>query len=121
MPEAAFEDFLTSFKTSSSATEDSATRALETLNLEEGDISDDYDFMDDADGHGAGHRPTRNATSQSGQKKYMDILQKVADRQMSEICIDLDDVAEVKLPRQRAGFIELTFSSMRGILARHNR
>ena len=95
---AAFEDFLTNFKSSASATEVSATSALQDLNIDEDGLSDEYDFMDDAaDGNGVARSTHRNGRAQDPKKKYMEILQKVADRQLSEICIELDDLEVVSL------------------------
>ncbi|MCJ1311588.1 Mcm2-7 hexameric complex component [Agyrium rufum] len=82
----AFEDFLKTFKSS----EASATSALQNLNLDEDGLSDEYDFMDDvAEGNGNA-RPARS--SKDPKKKYMEKLQQIANRQLSEICIELDDL-----------------------------
>ena len=90
---AAFEDFLISFKSSASATEISATSALQDLNIDEDGLSDEYDFMDDAaDGNGVTRSTQRSGRAKDPKKKYMEILQKVADRQSSEVCIELDDL-----------------------------
>ncbi|KAK3114125.1 DNA replication licensing factor MCM7 [Teratosphaeriaceae sp. CCFEE 6253] len=78
---AAFEDFLRSFKSSASETED----ALDELNLD-GD-SDEYDFMDDAD---AGAQRKRTATR--SETKYMNMLQDIAERSKSQVLVDLDDL-----------------------------
>ncbi|KAI9697659.1 MAG: Mcm2-7 hexameric complex component [Candelina mexicana] len=89
---AAFEDFLQTFKSSSSATEASATNALQDLNVDEDDLSDEYDFMDDVDGD-TGTRARRTAEKTGDPKrKYMALLQDVADRYKSEITIELDDL-----------------------------
>ncbi|KAK5107813.1 hypothetical protein LTR62_000627 [Meristemomyces frigidus] len=79
--QAAFEDFLRNFKSSTTETED----ALDGLNLD-GD-SDEYDFMDDADNAVQGQR--RNTRSKT---KYMNILQDVSERNRSQVLIDLDDL-----------------------------
>ena len=93
---AAFEDFLSSFKSSASATEASATSALEGLNIDEDDLSSEYDFMEDVDVQAGTSRATqRTSNSPEPKRKYMDILQKVADRQLAEICIELDDLDAV--------------------------
>jgi DNA replication licensing factor MCM7 len=89
------EDFLTSFKTSSSASEAAATSALEGLNIDEDGLSDEYDFVEDAAEAGA------NSTSRRGRGKemmykYMEMLQKVANREVDEILIDLDDLDTVR-------------------------
>ncbi|MCJ1282107.1 Mcm2-7 hexameric complex component [Xylographa opegraphella] len=89
----AFEDFLSSFKSSASASELSATNALQSLNIEEDHLSDEYDFMDDAaDGAVPTRSSQRRGADREPKRKYMGILQKVADRQTSEICIELDDL-----------------------------
>jgi hypothetical protein len=91
---AAFEDFLTSFKSSASATEASAADALEGLNIDDDATSDEYDFMDDVEAQdGARNRQRRREGDPK--KKYMEILQKVADRKESEVCIELDDLDAV--------------------------
>ena len=84
---AAFEDFLTSFKSSASATEASATDALQGLNIDEDRLSDEYDFMEDA--------VDTNRKERDPKKKYMEMLQNVADRRLAEVCIELDDLDAV--------------------------
>lgn len=49
--------------------------------------------MDDANGE---QTRTRNNASRSAKKKYMDILQDIADRKTQEICIELDDLVTVR-------------------------
>lgn len=88
-----FEDFLTSFKSSAAATESIATNALQDLHIDDEDLSDDYDFMDDVGGE---VRPRRGRGGQDEpKKKYMEMLQQVADRTTSEILIELDDLEDV--------------------------
>ena len=95
----AFEDFLSGLKSSASATEASATSALEGLNIDEDDLSDEYDFMEDVGEQADPTRPDRRSTKRKdSRRKYMDTLQKVADRQLSEICIELDDLEAVSRP-----------------------
>lgn len=89
---AAFEDFLNTFKSSASATEASATDALEDLNIDEDGLSDEYDFMEDTTDATARRRRGRE---KDPKKKYIEILQKVADRKASEISIELDDLTVV--------------------------
>lgn len=86
-----FKDFLQHFKTLQSKSEAAATEALEDLNIDGSRTSDEYDFMDDAeDGEGA---ETRGARRRREPKlKYMQILQDVANRDASNIVIELDDV-----------------------------
>ena len=83
------------YKVSASTNEDSAADALGNLNLDEDDISDDYDFMDDAEEQSSGRRGMSSSRNREPRRKYLEVLQKVADREVSEICIDLDDLAEV--------------------------
>ncbi|KAL9122878.1 MAG: hypothetical protein Q9187_000567 [Circinaria calcarea] len=91
--QAAFEEFLTSFKSSASATEASATDALQGLNIDGDGLSDEYDFMEDAaDANGEIRPGRRSHRNRDPKKKYMELLQNVADRQSSEICIELDDL-----------------------------
>ncbi|KAI9870686.1 MAG: Mcm2-7 hexameric complex component, partial [Pleopsidium flavum] len=88
----AFEDFLQNYKSSSSATETSATNALQDLNIDEDGLSDEYDFMDDV-ANGSSKRPAgRGDKALDPKKKYMAILQDVADRYTSEVTIELDDL-----------------------------
>ena len=69
---------------------------LQDLNLDEDGTSDEYDFMDDvADGNGRRSRRRDGETAHHPKIKYMNMLQKVADRQLSQVTIDLDDLAEV--------------------------
>ncbi len=87
------EDFLQSFKTSLKT---ELAGALGDMNIEEDDFSDEYDFMDDEDDD-EGHNTRREARTQAKvpKLKYMDVLQKVADRYEDEITVDLDDLAKV--------------------------
>ena len=64
--------------------------AIGDLNLD-GD-GDEYDFMEDAAGDKDGRR---NGASREPKRKYMDMLQKVADRQTNEVVIELDDLDNV--------------------------
>jgi DNA replication licensing factor MCM7 len=86
MIKVAIEDFLKTFKSSSSQAAD----GLEDLNLGDGD-SDEYDFMDDVDG-GNGQHPR---AQQHSKVKYMKLLQDVADRKTAQIVIEMDDLEEV--------------------------
>lgn len=92
-----FKDFLKGFKTFQSSSEAAATEALEDLNIDDGRSSDEYDFMDDAE-EMEGVK-TRGATRHREPKlKYMQILQDVANRDLSHILIELDDLAIVLIP-----------------------
>lgn len=91
----AFENFLTTYECT---TPDLTTNALENLNIEEEDLSDEYVMVDDErDGQGGRRRPGQPGTSK---KKYMEMLQQVADRQISEVMIELDDLENVGYPDQ---------------------
>lgn len=81
-----------------SATEVSAVNALKDLRLDEDGLSDDYDFMDDAaDGNSFARSTYRGTRDRNPKLKYMDLLQQVADRQTSEVCIELDDLDAVSI------------------------
>ncbi|OJK03681.1 hypothetical protein ASPACDRAFT_21902 [Aspergillus aculeatus ATCC 16872] len=84
-----FKDFLKHFKSFESASESAATEAIEDLNLEEDGTSDEYDFMDDVE-DGA-QRPGRRR--REPKLKYMQLLQDVADRERTNILVELDDLA----------------------------
>jgi len=64
------------------------------MNLDEDDFSEDYDFMDDSDD--AEQQRERRAAERLPQKKYITLLQRVADRMEKEITIDLDDLVVVR-------------------------
>lgn len=89
--QAAFREFLTDFKTFDSSSENAAAEAIEDLNLGE-DEDDEYDLMDDAPDGAGGQRRQR----QDPKVKYMQILQDVADRNRSDVLIELDDLAKVR-------------------------
>ncbi|KAJ5963750.1 DNA replication licensing factor MCM7 [Penicillium vulpinum] len=94
-----FKDFLKGFKTFQSSSEAAATEALEDLNIDDGQTSDEYDFMDDADEtNGANARGARR--HREPKLKYMQILQDIANRDKSNILIELDDLSifEKSLP-----------------------
>jgi DNA replication licensing factor MCM7 len=67
------------------------------MNIDEDDFSDEYDFMDDDDNEGQNARRNARKEATAPKQKYMDLLQKVADRYEDEITIDLDDLAQVCL------------------------
>ena len=69
------------------------------MNIDEDDFSDEYDFMDDADENDERPYARREARKQAQMPKlkYLDLLQKVADRYEDEITIDLDDLAKVNI------------------------
>jgi DNA replication licensing factor MCM7 len=71
--------------------------ALSDMNIEEDDLSDEYDFMDDEDEGGENARRQARLNAKQPKLKYMELLQKVADRNEDEITIDLDDLAKVDI------------------------
>ncbi|KIW71863.1 hypothetical protein PV04_00093 [Phialophora macrospora] len=83
----AFQSFLEKFETSKTSP-DATAEAIDGLHLDGDHTSDEYDFMDDLadeDRAGSRRRPKR---------KYMDMLQEVADRERQNIVIELDDLNE---------------------------
>ena len=90
--QAAFEDFLANYKCTV-PTEQLAADALQDLNIDEDGLSDEYDFMDDVTN---GKEPRRRSGQYAEpRRKYMDMLQKVADREISQVTIELDDLDNV--------------------------
>lgn len=87
----AFKDFLKHFKTLQSTSEAAATEAMEDLNIDGNRTSDEYDFMDDLeDEQGAEARGPRR--HREPKLKYMQILQDIANRDVSNVVIELDDL-----------------------------
>lgn len=89
---AAFEDFLTGYKSTATDLE-IPSNALQGLNIDGDNTSDEYDFMDDAIAAKEKQRPT--GAAKGPRRKYMDQLQEVADRKRDEVLIELDDVDNV--------------------------
>ena len=89
---AAFQSFLEKFETSKTSS-DAAAEAIDNLHLDGDHTSDEYDFMDDADGDNAAPR-------RRPKRKYMDMLQEVANRTRPDILIELDDLREVCSPNR---------------------
>jgi DNA replication licensing factor MCM7 len=90
----AFQSFLQKFETSKTSS-DAAAEAIDGLHLDSDHTSDEYDFMDDVSDEGDGglrRRPKR---------KYMDMLQEVANRERQNILIELDDLQEVRNTRSQ--------------------
>jgi DNA replication licensing factor MCM7 len=56
------------------------------------DTSDEYDMLDDVAG---GKEARQRNKFRTPKLKYMDMLQQVADRKISEVCIELDDLDNV--------------------------
>ena len=87
---AAFEDFLLNYKSAQSDLD----LAVQDLNIDGDDgTSDEYDFMDDVAGGKEARQP--NGQHKEPRRKYMDMLQKVADRETDEVTIELDDIDDV--------------------------
>ena len=84
----AFRSFLEKFETTRTAS-DEAAEAIDGLHLDGDHTSDEYDFMDDeTDGRNGGSR------IQGTKRKYIEMLQEVADRDRQNVLIDLDDLKE---------------------------
>lgn len=98
---AAFENFLGEFKTSP---EQQITTALGNIDIDADDLSDEYDFLDDDD-DAQNRRVREKAPSRMPQHKYKDWLQKLSDRKVDEIVIDLDDLANVRWPSLGYNFL----------------
>ena len=92
---AAFEDFLQSYKSTATELEELGDLNLEDVNQEShDDTSDEYDMLDDV----AGGKEARQSNKfKTPKHKYMDILQRVADRRINEVCIELDDLDNVRI------------------------
>lgn len=91
----AFEDFLSTYESTASDVDAFATDALEGLNIDEDGISDEYVMVDDA---GDGKNIRKPGEFRGSKKKYLNMLQQVADRQISEVTIELDDLDNVRNP-----------------------
>ncbi|KAI0135327.1 DNA replication licensing factor mcm7 [Daldinia grandis] len=87
--QAAFENFLEKFKTSP---EQTLTHAIGQINIDEDDLSDEYDFMDEDDEEHE-RRRREKATAKLPKHKYADLMQKLADRTTDEVLIELDDIS----------------------------
>lgn len=93
-----FKDFLKHFKTLQSTSEAAATEAMEELNIDGNRTSDEYDFMDDVEGaQTSGARRRREP-----KLKYMQVLQDIANRDISSVVIELDDLEVVSLSGSRS-------------------
>ncbi|RMD43916.1 hypothetical protein DV735_g1159, partial [Chaetothyriales sp. CBS 134920] len=86
----AFEDFLQKCETA-----EDETAALRGLRLDggDGDTSDEYDFVDDAP-EGGNRNDSSRRRPQGTKRKYVEMMQEVADRERSNVVIDLDDLKE---------------------------
>jgi len=87
----ALQDFLTSFK---SAPDEIATAlgkvTINDADLDDNDDDNDGDDNDAMDQDGPGPRHGRTAP----RKKYVEMMQQLADRKIDEVMIDIDDVAQ---------------------------
>lgn len=64
------------------------------MNIDDDDFSDEYDFAESDEEAQNARRAARKETSRQ-KLKYMDVLQRIANREEDEITIELDDLAEV--------------------------
>lgn len=96
-----FKDFLKHFKTLQSTSEAAATEAMEGLNIDGNRTSDEYDFMDDVDGD-EGAQTSGARRRRDPKLKYMQVLQDIANRDISSIVIELDDLEVVSLSGGRS-------------------
>lgn len=103
----AFEDFLSTYESTTSDLDAAATDALEGLNIDEDSISDEYVMVDDA-GDGKNHR--KPSEYRGSKKKYLNMLQKVADREISEVTIELDDLDNVCDPFHTSAYYRMAFA-----------
>jgi len=87
-----FAEFLEKFETSKTAS-DEAVEAIDSLHLDGDHTSDEYDFMDDVANGDSAH--TRQDGRRPSKRKYLEMLQQVADRERTNVLIELDDVKEV--------------------------
>lgn len=87
----AFRDFLESFKSSQSASDEAAAEAIDGFHIDGDGTSDEYDFMDDAE-NGDATRSRREGRNRPDKRKYIALLQDIADRVKSNILIELDDL-----------------------------
>ena len=69
------------------------------ITIDEDELSDEYDFMDDDDDSARERRRQERQQKRVPQYKYKDELQKLANRTIDEIIIDLDDLATVRMLR----------------------
>lgn len=88
---ATFKTFLQDFKASPA---DSITHALGGMNIEEEDLDDEYDFMDE-DNEDEERRRQERANRKKPYHKYKDLMQQLANRDIDEVLIELDDIAQV--------------------------
>jgi hypothetical protein len=66
------------------------------MNIDDDDISDEYDFAESDEEAQEARRAARKVAALP-RNKYVDVLQEVANRQVDEITIDLDELSEVRM------------------------
>jgi MCM N-terminal domain len=113
---AAFEGFLEAFKTSSTT---SAIDALNEMNIDDDDFSDEYDFAESDEEAQEARRAARKESSRP-KLKYMELLQRIANREEDEITIELDDLAEVCAIIRVEKFANLQWSVREGTSERRH-
>lgn len=64
------------------------------VTIDEDDLSDEYDFMDEEDDTGDRRRRDKEQR-RNPHHKYKEMMQKLADRVIDEIVLDLEDLATV--------------------------
>lgn len=79
---------MVNFKTSP---EQNLTHAIGQINIDDDDLSDEYDFMDQDD-EAHERRRREKAAAKLPKHKYAEMLQKLADRSIDEVLIELDDL-----------------------------
>lgn len=104
----AFEDFLSTYESTISDLDVAATDALEGLSIVEDNASDEYVMVDNEGEKGASLKPGHESQTK---KKYMHMLQKVANRQISEVSIELDDLDNVRYLFLDVNILESNLSS----------
>ncbi|CAK7563059.1 MAG: DNA replication licensing factor MCM7 [Sporothrix epigloea] len=109
----AFKEFLTNYKTTP---EHQITHALGNINIDDDDLSDEYDFADETN-ELAERRAQEKMARRKPQHKYLDMLQKLADRKIDELVIDLDDLSMFEV--DTAGRIDLKLTQCIEINTKH--
>ncbi|CAK7264884.1 DNA replication licensing factor MCM7 [Sporothrix epigloea] len=109
----AFKEFLQNYKTTP---EHQITHALGNINIDDDDLSDEYDFADESN-ELAERRAQEKVARRQPQHKYLDMLQKLADRKIDELVIDLDDLNMFEV--DTAGRIDLKLTQCIEINTKH--
>jgi len=100
---------LGAFKTSNTT---SFVDGVLDMNIDDDDISDEYDFAESDEEAQEARRAARKQGSMP-HHKYMDVLQEVANRQRDEVTIELDDLFEVNINAMLCDSAKMLFSSMK--------